>query len=152
MKKAIGFLVVALALVFAGGAAFLAVSPDYQAQVVKGGSMKPTLNVGDVVIIGPVDGAIKPGRIISYKIDDELVIHRVVSVQDGMIQTKGDANEDPDLQPVPISDVEGVFLCRVPYLGVLSSFVRTPVGWGVLVVLPAVLLIGYFVRDMFKRS
>jgi signal peptidase len=73
-------------------------------------------------------------------------------VQDGLIQTKGDANEDPDGWALPISNVQGVFLCKIPYLGFLSAFVRTPVGWGVLILLPAVLLVGYFMRDMFKRS
>ena len=152
MKKAIGLLVVALFLAFAGGAIFLAVSSDYEAQVVRSESMKPTLNMGDVVIIGPAEGKIKPGTIISYKVNGELVIHRVVSVEDGLIQTKGDANEDPDGWALPISNVQGVFLCKIPYLGFLSAFVRTPLGWGVLVILPAVLLVGYFVRDMFKRS
>jgi len=145
-------LAIGLFLALAGGAIFLAVSPDYQAQVVKGASMKPTLSINDVVIIGPAEGKIKPGTIISYKVGDEFVIHRVVSAQDGLIQTKGDANEDPDAEPVPISNVQGVFLCKIPYLGFLSAFVRTPLGWGVLVILPAVLLAGYFMRDMFRRS
>jgi len=152
VKKVIGLLVVALFLAFAAGVGFLFLSSDYEAQVVRSESMKPTLSINDVVIIGPAEGRIKPGTIISYKVGSELVIHRVVSVQDGLIQTKGDANEDPDAEPVPISNVQGVFLCKIPYLGFLSAFVRTPLGWGVLVILPAVLLIGYFVRDMFKRS
>ena len=152
MKKAIGLLVIGLFLAFAGGAIFLALSPDYEAQVVKSESMKPTLSINDVVIIGPAEGKIKPGTIISYKVDGELVIHRVVSVEDGLILTKGDANEDPDTWEVPISNVQGVFLCKIPYLGFLSSFVRTSVGWGVLIILPAVLLVGYFMKDMFKRS
>jgi signal peptidase len=81
-----------------------------------------------------------------------LIIHRVIEVKDGNIQTKGDANESADPWLVSISDVKGVFQFKVPYLGFLSSFVRTSVGWGVLVILPAVLLIGYFVRDIFKRN
>jgi signal peptidase len=152
VKKAIGLLVVALFLAFAGGAIFLALSPDYEAQVVKGESMKPTLSINDVVIIGPAEGKIKPGTIVSYKLGEEFVIHRVVSVEEGMVLTKGDANEEPDAWALPISNVQGVFLCKIPYLGFLSAFVRTPVGWGVLILLPAVLLVGYFMRDMFKRS
>ena len=152
MKKVIGFAVIGLLLAFAAGAGFLFLSPDYEAQVVRSESMKPTLNMGDVVIVGPVKGQLKPGTIISYERNGELVIHRVIEVDGRYIQTKGDAVEDPDPWEVSLADVEGVFVFKVPYLGFLSSFVRTSVGWGVLVILPAVLLIGYFMRDIFKRS
>jgi signal peptidase len=152
MKKVIGFLVIGLILAFAAGAGFLFLSPDYEAQVVRSESMKPSLNMGDVVIVGPVKGQLKPGDIISYEQKGALIIHRVIEVKDGNIQTKGDANEAADPWLVSISDVKGVFQFKVPYLGFLSSFVRTSVGWGVLVILPAVVLIGYFVRDIFKRN
>ena len=152
MKKVIGFLVMGLILAFAAGAGFLFLSPDYEAQVVRSESMKPSLNMGDVVIVGPVEGQLKPGDIISYEQKGALIIHRVIEVKDGNIQTKGDANESADPWLVSISDVKGIFQFKVPYLGFLSSFVRTSVGWGVLVILPAVVLIGYFVRDMFKRN
>ena len=152
MKKVIGFAVIGLLLAFAAGAGFLFLSPDYEAQVVRSESMKPTLNMGDVVIVGPVKGQIKPRDIISYERGGELVIHRVIEVEDRNLQTKGDAVEDPDPWEVSLADVEGVFVFKVPYLGFLSSFVRTSFGWGVLVILPAVLLIGYFMRDIFKRS
>ena len=152
MKKVIGFAVIGLLLAFAAGAGFLFLSPDYEAQVVRSESMKPTLNMGDVVIVGPVKGQIKPGDIISYERGGELVIHRVIEVEDRYLQTKGDAVEDPDPWEVSLADVEGVFVFKVPYLGFLSSFVRTSFGWGVLVILPAVLLIGYFMRDIFKRN
>jgi len=152
VKKVIGFAVIGVLLVFAAGAGFLFLSPDYEAQVVRSESMKPTLNMGDVVIVGPVKGQLKPGTIISYERDGELVIHRVIEVEGRNLQTKGDAVEDPDPWEVSLADVEGVFVFKVPYLGFLSSFVRTSFGWGVLVILPAVLLIGYFMRDIFKRS
>ena len=150
MKKVIGFAVLGLLLVFAAGVGFLFLSPDYEAQVVRSESMKPALHMGDVVIIGPVEGAIRPGKIISYEQRGALIIHRVISVDDGKIETKGDANEDADSWLVSISDVEGVFVFKVPYLGFLSSFDRTGFGWGVLVIIPAVLLIGHFIRDMLK--
>ncbi|MCK4449690.1 MAG: signal peptidase I, partial [Anaerolineae bacterium] len=117
MKKVIGFLFIGVLLAFAAGAGFLLLSPDYEVRVVKSESMKPTLNLGDVIVIGPAKGVIRPGKIISYEQDGELVVHRVIAVEDGNIQTKGDAVEDPDPWQVPISDVEGVFLFKVPYMG-----------------------------------
>ena len=152
MKKAIGFFILGVIVAFAAGIAFVTLSPDYDAQVVRSESMKPTLQMGDVVITGPVGEKVMPGKIISYRYGEELVTHRVVSVEGENIQTKGDAVEDPDPWQVPISDVEGVFLFKVPYLGFLTAFVSTPLGWAVLVILPAIFLIGYFMRDMFRRS
>lgn len=152
MKKAIGFFILGVIVAFAAGIAFVTLSPDYDAQVVRSESMKPTLQMGDVVITGPVGEKVMPGKIVSFRRDGELITHRVVSVEGGIMQTQGDALEGPDPWQVPISDVEGVFLFKVPYMGFLTAFLRTPFGWGVLVILPAALLIGYFMRDMFRRT
>ena len=150
MKKAIAYFVLGMVAAFAAGIAFLAFSPNYDVQVVRSESMKPSLQMGDVVVTGK--GDIKPGRIISYRLNGELITHRVISVEGGNIQTKGDALEDPDPWQVGASDVEGVFLFKIPYLGFLSAFVRTPLGWAVLVIVPAVFLIGFFIRDILRRS
>lgn len=152
MKKAIAFFMLGLVVAFAAVIGFVTLSPNYDAQVVRSESMKPTLQMGDVVIIGPVGEKVMPGKIISFRRDGELITHRVVSVEGGDIQTQGDALEGPDPFQVSISDVEGVFLFKVPYMGFLTAFLRTPLGWGILVILPAALLIGYFMRDMFKRT
>ena len=152
MKKVIVFAALGLVVAFGGLVAFVTLSPDYEAQVVRSESMEPTLNMGDVVIVGPVKGQLKPGDIISYERNDELVIHRLIEVDGRYLQTKGDAVEDPDPWQVSLADVHGVYMFKVPYLGFLTSFVRTSVGWGVLVIVPAILLLGYFLRDIFKRS
>lgn len=152
MKRAIAFFILGVIVAFAAVIGFVTLSPTYDAQVVRSESMKPTLQMGDVVITGPVGEKVMPGRIISFLRDGELVTHRVLSVEGGIIQTKGDALEDPDPWQVPISEVEGVFLFKVPFMGFLTAFLQSPLGWAVLVILPAALLIGYFMRDMFRRT
>ena len=60
------------------------------------GSMQPTLKVGDNVIVKK-QNEYKVGDIISYKMNDIYVTHRIVKIEGDMITTKGDANdvEDP---------------------------------------------------------
>ena len=154
MKKVVAWFIVGVVGVFACGLIFLIVSPHYSANIVRSESMVPVLQMGDVVVMGPVSGIeqIKPGMIISFMHDEQLIAHEVVSVQGDAIQTKGRALEDVDPWLVSISEVQGAYLFRVPYLGYLSKFVRTPLGWGLLVILPAALLIGYLVWDLVLRT
>ncbi|MBW2673008.1 MAG: signal peptidase I [Deltaproteobacteria bacterium] len=153
MRKVLSYLFVVVVLAFAGGVAFLFLSPDYEPIVVRSESMKPTLMMGDVALIGPLRGEVEPGMIICYRHDGQLVTHRVHSIEGGgIITTKGDALADPDPWIVIPEEIEGVCFLRIPYLGYLSAFVRTPVGWGILIIVPALALIGYFIRDIFKET
>jgi len=154
MKKVIAWLIVGVVGAFACGIIFLIVSPHYSANIVRSESMVPVLQMGDVVVMGPVSGIeqVKPGMIISFIHDEQLIAHEVVSVQGDAIQTKGRALDDVDPWLVTMSQVQGAYLFRVPYLGYVSRFVRTPLGWGLLVILPAALLIGYLVWDLVLRT
>jgi len=74
--------------------------------------------------------------------DQELTTHRIVGIMDGnYLQTKGDANEEPDTNPVPLDKVKKAFIFRIPYLGYMGHFIRTPLGWLLFVITPAALII-----------
>ena len=75
-----------------------------------------------------------------------------IAVEGNNLITKGDAVEDPDPKPVLISEVCGVYLVRIPYLGYFSSFMRTTVGWLVVVIAPTILLVGFLVRKIVRKS
>ena len=151
MRKVLSFLFIVLVLVFAGGVVFIILSPDYEAIVVRSESMVPTLNMGDVIVVGPVKGEIETGMIVTYQPEpnSDLVTHRVVSVEGENLTTKGDANEDPDPWQVPVSAVKGVYMFKVPYLGYLSVFMRTRLGWFTLLIVPAFLLIVLYLKSIF---
>ena len=153
MKKAIAYIVVGIAVLFAASIAFLVFSPTHDARIVRSESMKPALEMGDVAIMKSVSDVsqLQPGMIIGFVHEERSIAHRVVSIEEGGIQTKGDALEDVDPWLVPFSSVEGVLLFKIPYLGYVSRFARTPMGWMVLIVAPALLLIGYLVFDIFRR-
>jgi len=135
------------------GLAFVFFSPDYSLYVVRSGSMAPAVNVGDVVIAGPVSaGGIKPGVIVTYEIGKNLITHRVLSIDGNTLITKGDANNDPDPQPVRFSQVKSLYLFKIPYVGYVSGFVRTRLGWFLAIILPSVVLVGFIVKDIVKEA
>lgn len=90
--------------------------------VVLSGSMEPTVPTGSVVFVDTRDRDVSEGDIITYSLavsEDEgvYVTHRVHAItEDGLIQTKGDNNEDPDgyLEP---EGVTGTVSFHLPYLG-----------------------------------
>lgn len=154
VKRVISYIIVGIFVFIAGAILFVILSPSYEARIVRSESMKPALEMGDVVVMGPVKdiGDIKPGVVISFTKGEDTIAHRVVSVEGNNIQTAGDWSGDPDPWLVPFSDVNGVYLLKVPYLGYISNFSRTPIGWGVLVILPGTLLMGYLVWDLFRKK
>ncbi len=154
MKKVMLYIIVGVVVLFAAAIIFVVLSPDYDARIIRSESMKPALQIGDVVIMGPVGsiGDIEPGMVIGFTRGDATIAHRVVSVEKGGIQTAGDVTGDPDPWLVPFSDVYGVMLFKIPYIGYVSKYIRTTLGWVLLIIIPGVLLLGYLMWDLFRKK
>ncbi len=132
--------------------------------IVRSSSMEPVMPVGALAMTLPIaPEQVKVGDIIVFKLPqhptirnpDVIVSHRVIEVQaDGELYfvTKGDAVEDPDLFPIPATNVQGKVVFSIPHLGyVVKSiirYVRTWLGFVSLVCIPAVVLIGSAIRDV----
>jgi len=147
---------------------FVIISAQYgwEFDAVLSGSMEPDLAVGGLVVIRPVDAQqLSVGDVISFKLPgvDTPICHRVIDIQEiesgRLFTTKGDANEEADLSPVPAEAVTGKEVFYLPYAGNLtrlSEFGRQKVnilGRGlpvaVLVVLPLGLaFIGLTLKDV----
>ena len=65
----------------------------------------------------------------------------VVMVKEPLKIIKGDANEDIDPAMVPARNVVGKACFHVPYFGYLSQFVKTPLGFILLLCVPGVIAI-----------
>lgn len=124
--------------------------------------MTGTFDTGDVI----VDNIVTPsqadhlhvGQVITFRTDrvfdgqPMLISHRIVGIvtikpsrggqPTHLYVTKGDANASVDPGTVSPANVVGMYAWRVPYLGYVSSFVHRPVGFGLLVGLPIVYLVG----------
>ncbi len=127
--------------------------------VVLSGSMEPSINTGDVVIVdGATPESIEEGDVITYLRSgaETPTTHRVVEIteQDGELAfvTQGDANDQPDASPVPASQLLGVVIFTIPFIGYVIEFVNTPLGFVMLVVIPLLLLVALEVRSMFRGS
>ncbi|HET8614193.1 MAG TPA: signal peptidase I [Actinomycetales bacterium] len=119
--------IVSLALAVAGGA--LAWHQGYRAYAIKTGSMTPTYPTGSLVVDRPADGTPPVvGDIITFGTEDGLVTHRVHAIQDGGIETKGDANRASDAGLVPFSDVAGEVVWGAAHLGYVFVFFQQPTG------------------------
>jgi len=97
---------------------------------VVGGSMRPVMDVGDVVIVAqaPAD-VIKPGDIIQFRKPEQVtVMHRVVEIEETeagkFFITKGDANDKPDTDPVIPENIVGKVVFTIRKIGWVAIAVK----------------------------
>jgi len=152
ITKIAGWVVTGIIVLFIAGLAFIHFSPGYSFSLVRSGSMTPTINRGDVIITSPATLRVKPGTIVMYLHDVDMITHRVLSVNGDTLVTKGDALEHPDPWPVVISNVQGVYLFKIPYIGYAMNFVRTKLGWFLAIIIPAAAIVGLLVKDILKEA
>ncbi len=94
--------------------------------VVTSGSMEPTLSVGDVLLVDEEQGPMAAQRsIVVFERDDQLVAHRVFSVEPDGFVTKGDANPTPDVERVEPGAVLGAGRLVVPAVGLPAIWATT---------------------------
>lgn len=90
------------------------------------GSMADTINIDDYVFIKLGNNDLKEEDIITFKVDDAIITHRIVSIADDKILTKGDANNDND-NLIIREDVIG----KVVYVGkefaIYIKVLKTPI-------------------------
>jgi len=141
--------VIALLLV----ATLFPIPGNFSVKIVQSGSMEPSIKTGSLVVVRPAE-LYSEGDVITFGEDTKEKIpttHRIVQVRvvsgEYRFTTKGDANEDPDPREIVESDVHGKVLFSVPYAGYLIAFAREPIGFALLVGVPA----GAIVLDEFFK-
>lgn len=98
----------------------------YQALTIGSGSMYPTIEKGDVVIVSKVEekemSSIQKGDILVYKHDNIILVHRVVEIKTNnkefSFRTKGDNNSSKDSWTIKQSDVIGTVKLKIKWLGI----------------------------------
>jgi len=134
---------IALLLVFS----IIPITGNYKVLIVQSGSMAPAIKTGSVVIVKPVS---------DYKIGDVITFgqatktkaptsHRIydIKVVDGqpVYITKGDANNAPDAKEISKSEIIGKVLFDVPYAGYAVDAAKKPLGFALIIVVPAAIII-----------
>jgi signal peptidase I len=98
-------------------------------QTVTSGSMRPTISPGDVAVTQAVPvSSLKVGDIIVFYppgVTAEPVMHRIVSIDNGLIKTRGDANNVEDPWQVTLRGTTAYrMVAVVPFLGWLIELQR----------------------------
>lgn len=136
---------------------------------VTSGSMTPTIPVGALIKVQAVNPAeLQEGDIITFNhsASDQApvyVTHRIKEIHqleetkemiaedeataqektltDYEFTTQGDANNAVDASPVAFNKVVGKYQWHLPYLGYLTAYAQTDLGFVLLVIVPAAILI-----------
>ncbi|TFG07464.1 MAG: signal peptidase I [Promethearchaeota archaeon] len=132
--------------------------------VVVSESMEPTYNKGDILFVQGKDPEdIKVGDVIVYDAEglwegapEDPIVHRVIDKyeEDGKIyfETRGDANNLKDEEPVPQNRVLGVVVGHIPYLGWVK-IILTDLGLLIpVIIILSVPLVVSILWDLFKEE
>lgn len=125
----------------------LPITGNLEIKIVKSGSMEPTIPVGSVIVMVP-HASYAVGDVVVFGQDTPTQIpttHRIIAerVEGGttLYTTKGDANEEQDPREVAAGAVLGKVVFTVPFAGYILDFARQPVGFTLLIGLPAAMII-----------
>ena len=150
--KDIAIVVVGVAIVWLGLRFALGTNNPFY--IVSSGSMIPTLNVNDVLVVkGGTSsfGNLKVGDIIVFNKpagDDRVIVHRVAGIYnttlgESIIRTKGDANPGsiPGVDfPIRVHDYIGKVAYVIPGVGLITKVISPPVNYIIIAVILAILL------------
>ncbi len=127
--------------------------------VIASGSMEPALSPGTLILTQPQQ-QYGPGEVITFRrlasqannSKQLIVTHRVISIQrldhSYVYFTKGDANQEIDANQVYHHQVIGKVVLVFPLVGLVLVWPYSKLGFYALVVLPAVIIIGYLIRQI----
>ena len=132
---------------FIGAYAFVCIPmlARYHPLVVLSGSMEPTYKKGSVLYYKMELGKnLKEGDVITYLSENgDYISHRIVSIEDEEVSTKGDANKAVDVNKVPFDNIKGkVAKISIPYIGYYIQFVNNRLT--VFIIVSIIILVSEF--------
>ncbi len=120
------------------------------------GSMEPTIKTGAMIAtVKAAPAEIQVGDVIGFRVEgiDTPICHRVIEIvktEGGIVfRTKGDANESPDTWVVKPENLIGRIVFHLSWIGYVAKFIKEPYGFGLMVGLPAVIIIGLEIKNLF---
>ncbi len=153
------YLLVAIVLIIGVllAASYFQLTGSYEFKVVKSGSMEPAIKVGSLVLIKPAT-SYREGEVVTYGRDTKSEIpttHRIIAsrAEGGQVfyTVKGDANGEPDPREIQVKEIVGKVLLTVPWLGYLLDFARQPLGFVLLIAVPALGVIVDEARKIWRE-
>lgn len=112
------------------------------------GSMEPTYRVGSLVYVVKTNtNNLKEGDVITFKIGNSTVAtHRIIEISvdednNKIFYTKGDQNDIPDEVPIEVNKIIGKPIFTIPYLGYVTTFIKTKMGKILTIVIGIILIL-----------
>ncbi|MBR0426979.1 MAG: signal peptidase I [Clostridia bacterium] len=120
----------------------------YKTFSIVSGSMEPTININDIVIVKKADRKeIQKDDIITFTAQNEIITHRIINIknEDGILiyTTKGDSNEVTDIENVEYNQIEGRYVTKIPKIGKLFSILKNKSVFSLILIL---LIICYIIQ------
>lgn len=92
------------------------------------GSMEPTIDVGDLIIVNTKYDELKENDIITfYDEKGSFVTHRIIEIKDGEYITKGDNNNSEDQGTINKDDIVAKYVTRIKGMGKLMAAFKSPI-------------------------
>lgn len=118
--------------------------------VVISGSMKPNIEIGDVVLVKKEE-ELKEGDIISYRKGNSVITHRITSIAEEngekIYKTKGDNNNTEDSEQITNEIIEGKVIKTIPKIGNVTFILKNKIT-----ILIAVILLGKYMLNSYKKN
>lgn len=111
------------------------------------GSMRDEIKEHDIVVV-KLNSEFGPGDIVTYYSDNNFITHRVLSINQDIIVTKGDANNISD-DPIERKQVIGKVVKIIPNLGIVLKIITDKVT--ILFAVGIIVIISY-ITTLKKRS
>jgi len=169
--KTILFLILMIGIVFAFWYGLkAALKTEYPLLAVASGSMTPTLNVGDLIVVqggleapyDEIDVGYTNGTIIVFKGDPigkpgDLIVHRAVNKErniDGAwyFTTHGDNNSPSAVEKFSDTYLVGKVVGYIPLIGHIPLIVREPYGMIIIIALMLILIFAEFLPIWKKKT
>ena len=116
--------------------------------VVLSGSMEPEISVGDLLIITEAQ-SYQVGDVVVFQDGRSSVTHRIVSISEDKVVTRGDANNTED-DPITLEQIKGKVVAVIPAVGHVVGLIKTPIATVCIIALAVFLLERSFHVDKEK--
>lgn len=166
LVKELLILIIAITILyfaFTGGLRLL-LNTDTPIMVVVSGSMRPTININDLIIIQGVDPTtLEVGDIIVFKNPNypdqtcgsgHCIVHRIIEVESKdppLFRTKGDANYAPDPFLVKGENIVGKVILIIPQVGIITRIFKPPYNYLTIIIIFTLFII-LEARETFKQE
>lgn len=124
----------------------------FEAFVITTSSMENTLSKDDAIIIEKCkEEDLHKNDIITYKINDNIVTHRIIDITDDKVKqyvTKGDNNNIPDNEHITYENIEGKMIFKIPKLGKILGIIKN----GIIIILAIIIFLIMYLNSIDTKE